>query len=104
MSGVDSFRIKDAYHRMLEIDPFVPKLVNGNDEIMYRTYHSTSDKYELKWKYLKGREVEPIFTPVLSHDKKSIFYVEENNHRIRKLDSETKRRDLAVPYSNSRRL
>ena len=55
MSGVDSFRIKDAYHRMLEIDPFVPKLVNGNDEIMYRTYHSTSDKYELKWKYLKGR-------------------------------------------------
>ncbi|MGR2745860.1 outer membrane protein assembly factor BamB family protein [Bacillus sp. N6] len=90
MSGVDSFRIKDAYHRMLEIDPFVPKLINGNDEIMYRTYHSTSDKYELKWKYLKGREVEPIFTPVLSHDKKSIFYVEENNHRIRKLDSETK--------------
>ena len=77
MSGVDSFRIKDAYHRMLGIDPFVPKLVNGNDEIMYRTYHSTSDKYELKWKYLKGREVDPIFTPVLSHDKKSIFYVEE---------------------------
>lgn len=90
MSGVDSFRIKDAYHRMLGIDPFVPKLVNGNDEIMYRTYHSTSDKYELKWKYLKGREVDPIFTPVLSHDKKSIFYVEGNNHRIRKLDSETK--------------
>ena len=51
----------------------------------------------------KRREVEPIFTPVLSHDKKSIFYVEENNHRIRKLDSETKE-DLAVPYSNSRRL
>ena len=57
MSGVDSFRIKDAYHRMLEIDPFVPKLVNGNDEIMYRTYHSTSDKYELKWKYLKGERL-----------------------------------------------
>ncbi|MBJ8008780.1 MULTISPECIES: PQQ-binding-like beta-propeller repeat protein [Bacillus cereus group] len=90
VSGVDSFRIKDAYYRILEIEPFVPELVNGNDSIMYRTYHSTSDRYELNWKYLKGIEVEPIFTPVLSHDEKSIFYVEENNHEIRKLCGETK--------------
>ncbi|WP_439874441.1 outer membrane protein assembly factor BamB family protein [Bacillus mycoides] len=90
VSGVDSFRIKDAYHRMLEIEPFVSKLVNGNDTIMYRIYHATSDKYELNWQYVKGIEVEPIFTPVLSHNEKSIFYVEENNHEIRKLDSETK--------------
>ncbi|GAB6473381.1 hypothetical protein bcgnr5371_40000 [Bacillus cereus] len=90
MSGVDSFRIKDAYHRMLEIEPFVPELINGNKSIMYRIYHSTSGKYELSWKYVKGIEVEPIFVPVLSHDEKSIFYVEENNHEIRKLDSETK--------------
>ncbi|PGA90938.1 outer membrane protein assembly factor BamB family protein [Bacillus toyonensis] len=90
VSGVDSFRIKDAYHRMLEIEPFVHELINGNESIMYRTYHSTSDKYELNWKYLKGIEVEPIFNPVLSHDEKSIFYVEENNHEIRKLDGETK--------------
>lgn len=90
VSGVDSFRIKDAYHRMLEIEPFVSELVNGNDAIMHRIYHATSDRYELNWKYVKGIEVEPIFTPVLSHDEKSIFYVEENNHEIRKLDSETK--------------
>jgi len=90
ISGVDSFRIKDAYHRILEIEPFLSELVNGNNAIMYRTYHSTSGKYELNWNYLKGIEVEPIFIPILSHDEKSIFYVEENNHEIRKLDSETK--------------
>ncbi|GAB6563599.1 PQQ-binding-like beta-propeller repeat protein [Bacillus mobilis] len=90
ISGVDSFRIKDAYHRILEIEPFLSELVNGNNAIMYRTYHSTSGKYELNWNYVKGIEVEPIFIPVLSHDEKSIFYVEENNHEIRKLDSETK--------------
>ncbi|MGG0299173.1 PQQ-binding-like beta-propeller repeat protein [Bacillus albus] len=90
ISGVDSFRIKDAYHRILEIEPFLSELVNGNNAIMYRTYHSTSGTYELNWNYVKGVEVEPIFIPVLSHDEKSIVYVEENNHEIRKLDSETK--------------
>lgn len=90
ISGVDSFRIKDAYHRILEIEPFLSELVNRNNAIMYRTYHSTSGKYELNWNYLKGVEVEPIFTPVLPHNEKSIFYVEENSHEIRKLDSETK--------------
>ncbi|TBX72628.1 hypothetical protein E0M25_22025 [Bacillus mycoides] len=90
VSGVDSFRIKDAYHRILEIEPFAPELINGKDSIMYRTYHSTSDRYELNWKYLKGIEVKPIFTPALSHDEKSIFYVEESNQEIRKPDGETK--------------
>ena len=54
ISGVDSFRIKDAYHRILEIEPFLSELVNRNNAIMYRTYHSTSGKYELNWNYLKG--------------------------------------------------
>ncbi|HDR7794596.1 TPA: PQQ-binding-like beta-propeller repeat protein [Bacillus luti] len=90
VSGVDSFRIKDAYHRILEIEPFVLELINGNESIMYRTYHSTNGKYELNWRYLKARGVESIFAPVLSHDEKSIFYVEENNHEIRKISGETK--------------